>query len=389
VTLLLSTLLLLAGCGDKDGYTGSSGGVTDDGGTGDTGWPDDGDDEGTDEDGDGWTVEEGDCDDDDIYVNPARDEDTSDGKDNDCDGRTDEDFSGVAVIQIWYDGGPHTIHRIDTLGNISSTLEVDNDGQSYPIFLTEGVDGGYAALDWGTYAVVEIGDDGSVTTLSEFADDLKDGNIVYFAGITTHPDGYYLVGCGNALYAVESGSGARTLLAAWDYKTELFVYDLAPDPATGEVALFGYFGGFAIWDGQALDIRAPGGTDNPATAYLSAGAHLDGGGWYAMGASAEGYQVFELDEGAAQTVMDAYDAGVDLDKPPEIWVPQATWEGQWQPAFFTVDGDSGDYYISANAASYPTVWRIGASSGSQDLFYESEDVGSTNVTEMWDMFTLY
>ena len=63
----LFALSLLVACGDKtdDGpiYTGE---------TGDTyvPWPDDTA-AGTDDDGDGFTVEEGDCDDADVYVNPG------------------------------------------------------------------------------------------------------------------------------------------------------------------------------------------------------------------------------------------------------------------------------------------------------------------------------
>ena len=55
---------------------------------------------GTDVDGDGFTVEEGDCDDDDIWVNPGWPEDTTDSKDNDCDGRIDEKFAGLLVVDI-------------------------------------------------------------------------------------------------------------------------------------------------------------------------------------------------------------------------------------------------------------------------------------------------
>ena len=52
---------------------------------------------GTDEDGDGFTVEEGDCDDTDPWTNPARSEEAGDGIDNDCDGRVDEKWSGITV----------------------------------------------------------------------------------------------------------------------------------------------------------------------------------------------------------------------------------------------------------------------------------------------------
>ncbi len=47
----------------------------------------------TDEDGDGWTVQQGDCDDGDPQVNPAADE-LCDAVDNDCDELVDEGFDG-------------------------------------------------------------------------------------------------------------------------------------------------------------------------------------------------------------------------------------------------------------------------------------------------------
>jgi hypothetical protein len=51
-------------------------------------------DPGTDDDGDGYTVEDGDCDDGDAGINPGVTSDGCDGEDNDCDGAIDEDFDG-------------------------------------------------------------------------------------------------------------------------------------------------------------------------------------------------------------------------------------------------------------------------------------------------------
>ena len=60
-------------------------------------------DTGTDEDGDGFSVEDGDCDDTSPWINPARDEEPNDGVDNDCDGKIDEKWSGV-TISLFKDG---------------------------------------------------------------------------------------------------------------------------------------------------------------------------------------------------------------------------------------------------------------------------------------------
>lgn len=101
--------LALAACGGKitsglpdDTGTGTDGGATDggtadggtaDGGTGDGGGTDGGT-SGTDEDGDGWTVEAGDCDDDDETVYPNAPEECYDGVDADCDEVDDNDCDG-------------------------------------------------------------------------------------------------------------------------------------------------------------------------------------------------------------------------------------------------------------------------------------------------------
>src|SRR5688500_9994599 len=94
-------LWLLAGCTDKDGTyippeESEPGGPLDS--DADTDADTDTDEEtGTDADGDGFTVEEGDCDDGDPWTNPALDEESGDGKDNDCDGRTDEAWAGLTA----------------------------------------------------------------------------------------------------------------------------------------------------------------------------------------------------------------------------------------------------------------------------------------------------
>ena len=76
-------------------------------------WPDDTGDTGTDEDTDGWSVEDGDCDDNNIYVNPGRDEDPDDGLDNDCDLSTDE-----GVRNTYYDDNDGDQHGEDHNGSL-------------------------------------------------------------------------------------------------------------------------------------------------------------------------------------------------------------------------------------------------------------------------------
>ena len=68
----------------------------------------------TDLDGDGYSVEEGDCDDTDERLNPGRSE-VCDGRDNDCDGTADEDAADARTWYLDHDGDaygdpdwPHT-----------------------------------------------------------------------------------------------------------------------------------------------------------------------------------------------------------------------------------------------------------------------------------------
>jgi hypothetical protein len=84
---------------DGNGDDGTDGDGTTDDGTGDDGGSDGTDDSGTDTgpiedaDEDGWTVDEGDCDDDDRQIHPELSDEACDGADQDCDGRSDEDFA--------------------------------------------------------------------------------------------------------------------------------------------------------------------------------------------------------------------------------------------------------------------------------------------------------
>ncbi|MBK7760621.1 MAG: putative metal-binding motif-containing protein [Deltaproteobacteria bacterium] len=144
---LIASLLLVA-CGDKpdDGpiYNGE---------TGDTyvPWPDDTA-AGTDEDGDGFTVEDGDCDDADVYVNPGWPENeaegnAADGKDNDCDGYVDESFRGLVVLQQGDGDDPARIVGVDDFGDTDWEVLLD-DATLIPYFMAPGLEAAGSSAPW-------------------------------------------------------------------------------------------------------------------------------------------------------------------------------------------------------------------------------------------------
>jgi len=73
--------LALVGCGDKDGNSNDSFAVQAEYGVAETGW--------VDNDGDGVTIREGDCDDSDASINPNAEETPGDGIDSNCNGDDD------------------------------------------------------------------------------------------------------------------------------------------------------------------------------------------------------------------------------------------------------------------------------------------------------------
>ena len=383
--------LLLASCGDKGSTTPVDSGQESDA---DTDADADADiDTGTDNDGDGWSVEEGDCDDDDIWVNPAWDEDDSDGKDNDCDGRVDERWQGVDVALQYY-AGKSTIVRVDQVSRVADEIQLAS-GYA-PMHLTTGINGGWAfthdpdpvtAPDYTatlneTAAVVLATESGACTTLVEFEQD--DTELAYeegmagiddnpaIRGLITSPKGYYVTATRGALYKVEE-DGTTTELGSWNYDFsedadafELYAMDLAVDWATGEVAIFGLLGGFATWSEEEglvqqrrADITSTS-WDNWDSSIVKSGTHLDQGGWYSLlvnfSTGEYGIYRFNMDEGS--------------------WVERLTWtESLIEPQFIEVNGDNADFYVSANAGDYHMLW-LAREQDEQlvDDFYKSDPV---------------
>ncbi len=329
-------------------------------------WPDDSGETGTDEDGDGWTVEEGDCDDDDIHVNPARDEDPTDGKDNDCDGRVDEVFAGLAMVFLSSDGSNHRVETVDQVGRRTATIEIDDPGLA-PYFFTSGAEGsGYAIVDLAALSLVEISDQGTTSLLAEWPE--AEFGVM---GLTTHPDGYYLATTVNSLVRVDP-DGTTTTLASWDAEVDLYAFDVAVDVESGDIAVFGYTGAFGIYhpDGswellKILDFYYP-------TEILYSGAHRDNGGWYAGGGDTE-----TGDYG--RYLWDSAWGG---------WSVGAGWDQDWDPHFMTVEGGSGDFYVTTAGGQYPYVWRVLADGSQTATFYPEPGTHQPGAA-IWDLYVLY
>lgn len=205
---------------------------------------------GTDEDGDGFTIEDGDCDDSDPWTNPGRDEEAGDGIDNDCDGRIDERWSGMTV-SLANAGGASQLVTINSIGNVDSQVSLNND--CVPTYLEHGFDGGWVISN-GNSGLAEVSSSGECTLLADFSED--EDNSSLFA-VTAHPDGYYIGLRGNELLRVNRDGTTETLVD-WDADAmtedgelnpnyQIFAWSMARDIRTDEIGIFGFKGGFATW----------------------------------------------------------------------------------------------------------------------------------------------
>ena len=97
-----------------------------------------------DDDGDGFTENEGDCDDANDAVYPGAADDTQDGLDNDCDGDVDEDYSDPATAAVdLLIAGDLVINEVlqNPCGEYTTTCAVvDGDGEWFEIYNATNID---------------------------------------------------------------------------------------------------------------------------------------------------------------------------------------------------------------------------------------------------------
>jgi hypothetical protein len=314
---------------------------------------DDLEDPGQDDDGDGFTVEDGDCDDTDPWTNPAMDEEAGDGIDNDCDGRIDEEWSGVDVSRI-NPSGRSSIATVDIIGNI--TNEVTLSEGCVPTYLDHGTNGGWVIS--GLTNLTSVTASGECTVLADFEED--ENPIV--RGVLTHPDGYYLASRESSLIAVYP-DGRVEVKAEWSIDLEAYditVWSIALDLRTNEIGLFGLYGGFATYsDTEGLVFHKKADVENWDGLYAYAGAAMDGGGWYSL--------VFNGETGEVSIGRYNFSQG--------DWVEQVTWtRDNIFPWHMTTNGDYEEFYITANAATYHTIWRARSVDGSVDDLFKSDSM---------------
>jgi len=405
------SVLLAVGCESKSttiipddsGTTGTTGG-----GSGDDGG-------GTDEDGDGYTVEEGDCDDTDYQVSPVYPEDPYDEKDNDCDGRIDEVWGGFAYAEQYGLGASSLVvmssvdvedHRLTLPSGVvpwSLTQGGDADWYTvgYPYFFDLAgpmsfVSGGLIpswddSVPWyqpsTVYRVTEAGD---TTELATFGDDDYDACFAlpteeaivecfgeldprtYFfgplvRGVAWHPDGWLAVLLPGQLLRLDA-DGSTTELGSWGwnlsaetYEYELYGAGVAVDPLTGTIGVAGLLGGFATWTpnvGFVMEkpIDLSGDIDLDSLYQTVGLAWMDADGWYTMSA------VFS----SGQYAVRQYNTDT-LE-----WDSVVNWnEDLIQPLSITTNGDVGDWLVSSKAGQYRVIFRVrGADRSTDDLVNE-------------------
>ncbi len=332
-----------------------------------------------DADNDGFSPAEGDCDDANVRVSPARDEDPDDGVDNDCDARVDEAFSGVTVGLITApptrtEPGAGELVRIDSVGRLDDTVPL---ASCAPMWLDVLGDGW--VVNCGQSTVVRVGADGATTLLLDVSRDFETPPDFGLWGAAADADGNVYVSTIDRLVRI-APDGSVAVVADWvvaldDAATHEFAASaVAVDWRTGQVGLFDYFGGFATWSPAAagaapgdIDILAAGDLVDPALVTFT-GTRSDRGAWVTPA----------IDAATGRTGLYAWDDG------QAAWRSLATWSAEnseWRPVALAIDGGTGDAYVTANGGWYSTVWRVlDGGTAAHDLYRYG---GTSPDTSFW------
>ncbi|TVQ87396.1 MAG: hypothetical protein EA397_18955 [Deltaproteobacteria bacterium] len=316
-----------------------------------------------DEDGDGWCPPE-DCDDTTIWVNPSWAENPDDGIDNNCDGRIDEVFQRVFVLE-WDQATNDTgLVQVDSLGDLRGTFST---GQFFtPTTATLDHDlRHFITFDPSNLALVRYDQSGSLETVAsidpefDWPDDQGEPPVI-FGDLVAHPDGYYLMAAADRLLRFET-DGSWTVEARWTCTGddhEFCATALGADPIYGTVMIFGFFGGSAVWtpdDGleilQISDPEAPG-PQFMQTHYKPFDTWFSLGIYYDEEMERENYGIFRFNRTTRENVL------------------LGAWsDPNFQPNSFSIEEASGDFYFAVNSprgaagAWHNQVWRMSAQGG--------------------------
>lgn len=333
---------------------------------------------GTDSDGDGWTVEDGDCDDDDVQVNPGWTETgrrATDGLDNDCDGLTDERLGAISVIDVDAATGETRRLSYDIFGDPAGETALP------PMFIPRwsdvALDGrGRVLLDRQAAKLWELSPEGVATALIDFSDEALGLDLpLGIAGVgTDRRGGAYLVGAVDRLLRVApAGDGWEvteagrwrchlvTVCESTDGVHDIAAWDVAVDPARGEVRLAGAFGASASWSPAGVVVDVTEDDITPEITFIDFQPH-GARGFYALGEDADGFGIWRWNVAQAR------------------WALRARWpEPERPPAAFSLDDETGDFYVSANWGWTQELWRVVADGTSAGRLVPAPDVPYTEA----------
>ena len=316
---------------------------------------------GTDSDGDGFTIEDGDCDDEDPWTNPLRDEEGSDGIDNDCDGMIDELWDGLIAARQ-SPNGDHALVKLNAIGNI--TEEIALDSECAPGYLAPTPQGWISSINGSILGappaqVAEISPNGDCVVIADFSEDEENSAV---RSVLYHPDGYYLASRIDSLIRIDT-DGSITELASWNADPndpatfELHIWTIALHPISHEIGLFDLFGGFAVYHPDTgVEIKKQANLEEWDALYAYSGTVLTQSGWLSL--------VFDGNTG--EISLRGFDEDIS------DWYSRVEWvRSDIFPLDVAVNRDIDDFYITANAATYHTIWRVREIDSFIDDLYKS------------------
>ena len=283
--------------------------------------------------------------------------------------------AGVLGLYPDFAGGTMSLTHIDPLGDKVAGPSLT---EFWPTnFITDHQDlrshVGAAIANPGTFFVYQFDRSGAMSTIVAVEEyEWPDEDSPYFiSGIAAHPEGHFYMAAADRLIQVNAdGTWAPTeqwACAEEDESHEFCAKHIAIDPRTGEVALFDYFGGFAYWSPETgLDIRVPSDMENQTHAFMDAETK-EGGGYYALGGylNEEGNEaigIFKWDDTAGEYAL------------------KGTWTNDsYVPQSFAIEGESGDFYISANGGWESRIFRMTADGEYMASLYNTGQVSPDEV----------